>query len=74
VQPRYHHWHHTSEKEAIDTNFAIHFPWIDKIFGTYYLPENGKWPDHYGLDNEVLPGTFWKQQFYPFRRSKPVAA
>jgi len=26
VMPRYHHWHHTSQKEGIDKNFAIHFP------------------------------------------------
>src|SRR5262245_21566136 len=26
ILPRYHHWHHTSEKEAIDKTFAIHFP------------------------------------------------
>ena len=32
ILPRYHHWHHTSQKEAIDKNFAIHFPWIDRIF------------------------------------------
>jgi lathosterol oxidase len=24
VFPRYHHWHHTSQKEAIDKNYAIH--------------------------------------------------
>lgn len=26
VIPRFHHWHHGIEKEAIDVNFAIHFP------------------------------------------------
>jgi len=65
IQPRYHHWHHTSQKEAIDKNFAIHFPWIDRIFGTYYFPED-KWPDTYGLDNERIPAGFWRQTFYPF--------
>ena len=40
VFPRFHHWHHTSQKEAIDKNYAIHFPWIDKLFGTYYLPKD----------------------------------
>jgi len=70
VQPRYHHWHHTSETEAIDKNFAIHFPVIDRIFGTYYLPAGDKWPDEYGLHNEQLPGTFWAQTFYTFRRKK----
>jgi sterol desaturase/sphingolipid hydroxylase (fatty acid hydroxylase superfamily) len=69
IQPRYHHWHHTSQSEAIDKNFAIHFPWIDRIFGTYYLPED-KWPETYGLHNEKIPAGFWRQTFYPFTRKK----
>ena len=69
VMPRYHHWHHTSQKEAIDKNFAIHFPWIDKLFGTYYYPED-RWPDTYGLHNEPIPAGFWGQTFYPFTRRK----
>jgi sterol desaturase/sphingolipid hydroxylase (fatty acid hydroxylase superfamily) len=73
IFPRFHHWHHTSQEEAIDKNFAIHFPWIDKIFGTYYYPE-GKWPDTYGLANEKIPGTFWGQTFYPFTRNKAASA
>ncbi len=67
--PRYHHWHHTSQQEAIDKNFAIHFPWIDRIFGTHYYPED-KWPESYGLDNEKLPPGFWGQALYPFVRKK----
>jgi len=69
IQPRYHHWHHTSQPEAIDKNFAIHFPWIDKIFGTHYLPED-KWPHNYGLHNEEIPAGFWGQTFYPLTRRK----
>jgi sterol desaturase/sphingolipid hydroxylase (fatty acid hydroxylase superfamily) len=69
ILPRFHHWHHSSEKEAIDKNFAIHFPWIDKIFGTYYYPEE-KWPVTYGLDSEKLPPGFWGQSFYPFLPKK----
>jgi lathosterol oxidase len=72
IQPRYHHWHHTSQAEAIDKNFAIHFPWIDKMFGTYYLPED-KWPDSYGLHNEKIPAGFWGQTFYPLTRGRPNA-
>jgi lathosterol oxidase len=71
IQPRYHHWHHTSQKEAIDKNYAIHFPWIDRLFGTHYLPED-KWPDTYGLNNENIPAGFWAQFFYPFTRKKAV--
>jgi len=69
VLPRFHHWHHTSQRESIDRNYAIHFPWIDKIFGTYYFPDEG-WPETYGLDNEKLPAGFWGQTFYPFTRPK----
>jgi lathosterol oxidase len=74
IQPRFHHWHHTSQKEAIDKNFAIHFPWIDRIFGTYYFPDGDRWPDTYGLHNEPIPEGFWGQFFYPFSRKKAAAA
>jgi sterol desaturase/sphingolipid hydroxylase (fatty acid hydroxylase superfamily) len=68
VMPRYHHWHHTSQKEGIDKNFAIHFPWIDKIFGTYYFPEH--WPEKYGLDNEAIAPGFLGQTVDPFLPKK----
>ena len=74
IQPRYHHWHHTSQREAIDKNFAIHFPWIDRLFGTYYLPEGDKWPDTYGVANEPVPAGFWSQFFYPFLSKKWATA
>jgi sterol desaturase/sphingolipid hydroxylase (fatty acid hydroxylase superfamily) len=64
VMPRYHHWHHTSQKEGIDKNFAIHFPWIDKLFGTYYYPE--EWPAKYGLDGEEIAPDFLRQTINPF--------
>lgn len=66
--PRYHHWHHTSQKEGIDKNFAIHFPWIDKLFGTYYYPD--AWPERYGLDGEEISPGFWGQTIEPFTPKK----
>jgi lathosterol oxidase len=66
VMPRYHHWHHASQKEGIDKNFAIHFPWIDKIFGTYYYPD--EWPERYGLDSEEIAPGFLRQTVEPFLR------
>ncbi len=66
VMPRYHHWHHSSQKEAIDKNFAIHFPWIDRLFGTYYYPE--AWPERYGLAGEEIPKGFLRQTIMPFFR------
>ena len=68
VMPRYHHWHHTSQKEGIDKNFAIHFPWIDKLFGTYYYPD--EWPESYGLDGEEIAPGFLGQAMEPFTRRK----
>jgi sterol desaturase/sphingolipid hydroxylase (fatty acid hydroxylase superfamily) len=65
--PRFHHWHHGVEKEAIDVNFAIHFPLLDRLFGTYHLPA-GKWPEGYGIEGHPVPTTYWKQMWYPFRR------
>lgn len=71
VMPRYHHWHHTSQKEGIDKNFAIHFPWIDRIFGTYYYPD--QWPERYGLDGEEIAAGFWRQTVEPFTIRKKTA-
>ena len=64
VMPRFHHWHHTSQKEAIDRNFAIHFPWIDKLFGTYHFPD--EWPQLYGLKDQEIAKTFIGQTIEPF--------
>jgi len=64
VMPRYHHWHHSSQKEAIDKNFAIHFPWIDKLFGTCHFPD--EWPESYGLDGEEISKSFFRQTIDPF--------
>jgi sterol desaturase/sphingolipid hydroxylase (fatty acid hydroxylase superfamily) len=68
VMPRYHHWHHTSQKEGIDKNFAIHFPWIDRLFGTYHYPD--VWPERYGLDGEEISSNFLGQTIEPFLRRK----
>jgi sterol desaturase/sphingolipid hydroxylase (fatty acid hydroxylase superfamily) len=65
--PRFHHWHHGIEKEAIDVNFAIHFPLFDFLFGTYHLPE-GQWPEGYGIEGHPVPRSYVAQFLYPFRR------
>lgn len=67
VTPRFHHWHHGIEKEAIDVNFAIHFPWLDKLFGTHHLPKD-RWPEGYGISGHPVPKGYWKQWGYPFKR------
>jgi sterol desaturase/sphingolipid hydroxylase (fatty acid hydroxylase superfamily) len=72
VTPRFHHWHHGIEKEAIDVNFAIHFPWIDRIFGTCHWPHR-RWPQGYGIPGH-MPSGYWQQFLHPFRRPKKKAA
>jgi sterol desaturase/sphingolipid hydroxylase (fatty acid hydroxylase superfamily) len=65
--PRFHHWHHGIEKEAIDVNFSIHFPWIDKAFGTYYMPPK-QWPSGYGIGGNPVPKGYINQLLYPFKK------
>jgi sterol desaturase/sphingolipid hydroxylase (fatty acid hydroxylase superfamily) len=67
VTPRFHHWHHGAEEEAIDRNFAVHMPWIDKMFGTYYGPD-GKWPAGYGIAGNPVPDGYLDQLAYPVRQ------
>ncbi len=67
--PRFHHWHHGCEKEAIDKNFAVHFPFIDMLFGTFHLPP-GRWPAQYGVHNNDVPDSYLGQLAYPFLPSK----
>jgi sterol desaturase/sphingolipid hydroxylase (fatty acid hydroxylase superfamily) len=68
VTPRFHHWHHGIEPEAIDKNFAIHFPLLDRLFGTYHFPE-GRWPIGYGVPEKVPEG-YLAQLKYPFVRKQ----
>lgn len=50
--PGFHHWHHTNDgPEVINKNYAATFPWVDKCFGTLYLPR--EWPTKYGSDTPV---------------------
>lgn len=69
VTPRFHHWHHGIEREAIDVNFAVHFPWLDRLFGTYYFPKD-QWPAGYGIAGHPVPKGYIAQFKYPFTKSK----
>ena len=67
VTPRFHHWHHATEAAAVDKNFAVHLPWLDRLFGTAYLPRD-RWPDAYGLGGAAVPDGWLRQLVLPFRR------
>jgi len=66
VTPRFHHWHHARAAEARDRNFAVHLPWLDRLFGTTHLPR-GEWPDGYGITGDPVPEGYLGQLAHPFR-------
>lgn len=70
VTPRFHHWHHGSDRAAIDINYASHFPIYDWLFGTHHLPEK-EWPENYGVVGDTVPKGYWKQFAYPFKKPAP---
>lgn len=65
--PEFHRWHHTSEEEGLDKNFAGLLPFWDILFGTLYLPA-GQRPTKFGITGDPMPSHFWGQMMYPFRR------
>ena len=64
--PEYHHWHHTSDDEGLDRNFAVFVPLWDILFGTAHQP--GHWPKNYGTVKFQPPEAYLAQLTYPFRR------
>ncbi|MEM7540687.1 MAG: sterol desaturase family protein [Pseudomonadota bacterium] len=72
VTPQFHHWHHSSEKPAIDTNYSAHTLLFDWLFGSMHMP-SGHWPADFGTTVR-LPRTLVGQLCYPVtaitRRSK----
>ena len=68
ASPAYHHWHH-SRHDHVNHNYATVLPFVDRLFGTHYLPK-GKWPEEYGTDTKV-PASIAAQLLFPFRRGEP---
>lgn len=68
ITPRFHRWHHTSEAEGLDKNFAGLFPIYDLLFRTWYMPH--RIPTEFGAGEEPVPAGFWYQLLYPFRKPK----
>jgi sterol desaturase/sphingolipid hydroxylase (fatty acid hydroxylase superfamily) len=65
--PQYHHWHHCEDPKYYGKNFATIFPFIDMLFGTYYLPK-GIWPEGTGLHESNYPKGYLKQMVHPFKQ------
>ena len=67
VTPDFHHWHHGSDRAAIDRNYAAHFAFLDTLFGTRVASERA-FPERYGVLDPAMPPGFVDQQTYPFRK------
>lgn len=70
TSPAFHRWHHSSEAQAIDKNFAQTFAIFDYLFGTAYSPRH-QVPNRYGLVGKQLVPNMWQQLLYPFQKPKP---
>jgi len=66
VTPDFHHWHHASDDEAIDRNYAAHYAFLDHLFGTA-VKSTKKFPEKYGVVGDYMPDGFVRQQLFPFR-------
>ena len=65
--PRFHRWHHTSEEEGLDRNFAGLFPWLDLLFVTFHMPRERE-PQEFGIVGARVPTGLWSQLVWPWRR------
>lgn len=52
TSPAFHHWHHTYDDHK-DHNYAAMLPFVDRLFGTFYLPRH--WPAAYGTTTPMPP-------------------
>jgi sterol desaturase/sphingolipid hydroxylase (fatty acid hydroxylase superfamily) len=62
--PEYHHWHHSNDPSAYNSNFG-EFPLVDAVFGTLHLPRHRR-PERYGID-ERAPEGYLAQLAWPFQ-------
>jgi sterol desaturase/sphingolipid hydroxylase (fatty acid hydroxylase superfamily) len=67
--PAFHHWHHTLNG-PIDHNYASTLPWLDRIFGTHYLPRD-QWPTEYGISTK-MPDSLVGQLVHPLQADPPA--
>jgi sterol desaturase/sphingolipid hydroxylase (fatty acid hydroxylase superfamily) len=65
VTPDFHHWHHSSGREALDRNYAAHFAFLDYLFGTAVKADRA-FPEKYGVLGDYMPAGFVRQQLFPF--------
>ena len=70
ASPAFHHWHHTFEDHK-DHNYSAMLPFVDRLFGTFYLPKT--WPAEYGTSTP-MPETLVGQLLEPFAPAPPASS
>jgi len=65
ITPEFHHWHHTTDRQAAHSNYSVFLPVWDIVFGTYFVPRHRR-PEQYGID-EPMPTGLVNQLRYPLR-------
>jgi sterol desaturase/sphingolipid hydroxylase (fatty acid hydroxylase superfamily) len=64
--PEAHRWHHATDGEARDRNFATKLALWDRLFGTAFLPA-GRKPSGYGLTEVEFPKGYLAQHWFALR-------
>ncbi|MDF1782298.1 MAG: sterol desaturase family protein [Alcanivoracaceae bacterium] len=65
--PEFHHWHHSSEDDAVDKNYAGFLPIYDVLFRTCYLPAHVA--TRFGTRASTrVPEGIVAQFMFPFKR------
>jgi len=72
VSPVYHQWHHTSEDEGLNKNFAGVLVAWDWLFGTMYMPRLRR-TTRFGVKGGGVPRGFFGQLAHPFFAACGVA-
>lgn len=75
IGPQVHRIHHSVLPEHQDRNFAQFFPFIDRLFGTWYAPAPGEFPPT-GTAELASDAPVWRAMAAPFaiwsgRRARP---
>jgi sterol desaturase/sphingolipid hydroxylase (fatty acid hydroxylase superfamily) len=65
----FHRWHHSSDKDVVDMNYANVFSLFDVVFGTYRMPAKSG-PASMGAPD--FPRSLWGQLVQPFTDLREV--
>jgi sterol desaturase/sphingolipid hydroxylase (fatty acid hydroxylase superfamily) len=68
ASPAFHRWHHSSERAALDKNFAQVFSFYDYLFGTAYFPSRQRSKSYGLVGGERVPDGILGQLLHPISR------